>query len=122
GEAERAVHPDALRGGQQADLRGLRSLLSATVVQGLRGGVAQAGERELTWQADQASWQASWSITDRLPRSGCDVDRQPFGIEPSCCTMVRCPTCGIRLDEAARTCPRHGEAPSAPPPQDAPTV
>ena len=36
--------------------------------------------------------------------------------------MVRCPTCGIRLDEAARRCPRHGEAPSPPPLQDAPTL
>ena len=33
--------------------------------------------------------------------------------------MVRCPTCGIRLHEAARRCPRHGEAPSPPPSDDA---
>jgi eukaryotic-like serine/threonine-protein kinase len=29
--------------------------------------------------------------------------------------MVRCPTCGIRLSEAARRCPNHGEVPAPPP-------
>ncbi|HET6148128.1 MAG TPA: protein kinase [Polyangia bacterium] len=36
--------------------------------------------------------------------------------------MVRCPTCGIRLGEVARRCPRHGEATTPPPPEDAPAL
>ena len=32
--------------------------------------------------------------------------------------MIRCPTCGRRIPDAAPQCPLHGEAPRAPPPAD----